>query len=267
MTIKSVFIKSFFLLFLPCLTFPHSHSLQLIKSEGNTPAERISVPPEFERITAEKGSFTDYLRNYPFKEAGSLMFQTDCPQSTQSVIRLYSEYLLKTGNEDKISFHLTNGEICSWSEWLKNSKFKRNERTEIAGNLKKWTKYENPQDKYEIYNSYLKNVFANTSPLSIMEYESRQISLSEAIPGDILFDLDQNGHICLIIDMAVNKKNGEKAFLLAQNSSTSRKFHIIKNPKRANDPWFHEEDFILPLKTPEHTFPRESFRHLTYLEF
>jgi len=276
-------------LFVSFLAFPHTHSLQLVRSGGDTLLERISLPYGFERVSAEENSFAEYLRNYPLKKAGSpvllfngnekqnqvahaavfnLKIESEMQKSVQSVIHLYSDFYLKNHLEDKIAFHLTNGEVCSWNEWLEKSNFKRKTRQEVSGNLKKWTKYEaselSSDSKSEIYKSYLKNVFANTSPLSVMEYESSQVKMEEVQIGDILFDLGQPEHICLVVDMIKNKKTGEKAFLLAQGSNPAQEFHIIKNPKRENDPWYYEEDFISLLKTPEYAFPKDSFRHLKY---
>jgi hypothetical protein len=283
---KKILIFSIFLL--PFFAFSHTHSLQLAKNDGNTLTERISLPPRFKRLNAEKGSFAWYLRTYPLKEAQSpvLLYNKknsdnqdshvaifdlelenyDLQQSAQSVIRLYSDYLLKTEHEDKIAFHMTNGESCVWKEWLKKSQIKRKELSEAVDNLKIWTKYENAASKEKIYKSYLKNVFTGTNSLSIMEYESRQISMYEAKIGDILLDLGEDGHICLIVDVAANQETGEKAFLLAQGSKPAQDFHIIKNPKRINDPWYYEEDFLNRLQTPDHTFPKNSFRRLIYLQ-
>ena len=264
------------------------HPLNLVKTEGSTVAERIETPHKFKRIKIKPKSFADFLRNYPLKEPGSpvLLYngnekqnqeahaaifalpleKNGTQQSAQSIIRLYSEYMYKYDFENELVFHLTNGEICNWTEWLEKSESKRNLRTEVASNLKKWTKYEKPADRNEIFHAFLKKIFANTSPLSIMEYESVPTDFSKLEIGDILFDLGKPTQICLVVDICINPDSGEKAVLLAQSNSPAQDFYIIKNPKRVNDPWYHEEDFYVPAQTPEYIFPKESWRHVNYLD-
>jgi hypothetical protein len=274
-----------FLLYLTPV-FPHTHSLQLVQGQGKNIVERIQVPPKFKRIKTEPKSFAEYLRNYPLKEAGSpillsngnqkpaqeahtcifdMPIESDLQKNSQSIARLYAEYLYNSGKEEEISFHLTNGEICKWTDWLKDSERKRNLRTEVARDLKKWTKYEKPVSKNEkdqFFRSYLKNVFAHTSPLSIMEYDSKPIEQNQVQIGDILFDLSKPTFICMVVDICKNTETGKKAYLLAQSDSLASDFYVIKNPKRVNDPWYHEEDFEMPAQTPEYVFPKDSWRKL-----
>lgn len=278
-----------FLLYLTPL-FPHTHSLQLVREEGKTIVERIQVPPKFQRIKAESKSFAEYLRNYPLKEAASpvllfngnekpnqeahaaifdMQIKNNLQENSQSIVSLYAEYLYTSRKEEKVSFHLTNGEICKWTDWLSDCERKRNLRTEVAPDLKKWTKYEKPASKSEkdsFFRSFLRNVFAHTSPLSMMEYESEPVDFSQLQIGDILFDLSKPTQICLVVDICKSTETGEKALLLAQSNSPAQDFYVIKNPKRVNDPWYHEEDFIIPAQTPEYIFPKDSWRHLKYLD-
>lgn len=270
--------------------FSHTHSLQLVQGEGQNIVKRIQVPPKFKRIKTEPKSFAEYLRNFPLKEAGSpvllsngnekpnqeshacifdMPIDGDLQKNSQSIVRLYAEYLYKSGKEGKISFHLTNGEICKWTDWLSDCERKRNLRTEVTSDLKKWTKYEKPVSKSEkdqFFRSYLKNVYAHTSPLSMMEYESEPITQNQVQIGDILFDLNKPGFICMVVDICKSTETGEKAYLLAQGNSPASDFYVIKNPKRVNDPWYHEEDFAMPAQTPEYVFPKDSWRRLKYLK-
>ncbi|MBB5225114.1 hypothetical protein DYE50_00365 [Treponema ruminis] len=269
--------------------FSHTHSLQLVQGEGKNIVERIKVPPKFKRIKAEPQSFAGYLRNYPLKEAASPLLlhngnqksnqeahacifdmppESKLQENSQTIVRLYAQYLYASGKEKEISFHLTNGEICKWTEWLSDCERKRNLRKDVANDLKKWTKYEKPvskKEKDEFFRSYLKNIFAHTSPLSMMEYESKSIEINQVRTGDILFDLNKPGYICMVVDICKNPETGEKAYLLAQSSSPASDFYVLKNPKLVNDPWYHEEDFRMPAETPEYLFPKDSWRRLSYL--
>ena len=283
---KTLAMIAFLLYLTPA--FPHTHSLQLVREEGKTIVERIQVPPKFKRIKIKPKSFAEYLRTYPLKESGSpihlfngneksnqdthacifdMPIESDLQKNSQSIVRLYAEYLYTSGQEEKISFHLTNGEICKWTDWLSDCIRKRNLRTEVARDLKKWTKYEksvSKSEKDQFFRAYLKNVFAHTSPLSMMEYESEPIEQNKVQIGDILFDLSTPGFICMVVDICRNTETGEKAYLLAQSNSSATDFYVIKNPKRVNDPWYHEEDFRMPAETPEYIFPKDSWRRLQY---
>ena len=275
----------------PLPAFSHSHSLQLVQGAGNTIVERIQVPPKFKRIEVERNSFAGYLREYPLKEAGrplllhngnekenqdahacifDMPVESFLQESSQSIVYLYANYLYSTKQEDIISFYLTNGQSCRWTDWLEDSKRKRNLRAEVAGSLKKWTQYEkvfSKPDKDLCFKKYLRNVFAHTSPLSIMEYESEYVEIKSIEIGDILFDLSNPGNICMVVDICQEAETGEKAYLLAKGSSPASEFYVIKNPKRVNDPWYHEEDFAMKVHTPEHVFPKDSWRKVLWKRF
>ena len=258
------------------------HPLNLVKKDGRTLVERIDTPLGFQRIPAEEGSFADYIRNHPLKEAASpvLLYngnqkenqEAHCgifklsldsqglQKSAGSIFRLYAEYLYKFGYEDKINFHLKNGSDCKWSEWKKNF------RIDVSGNLKKWTKFENPPNKRQTFDSYLKTVLANTDITSMQIYDSEPTDFENLKIGDILMDMANQKDVCLVVDMCENSKTGEKAVLLAHGGNPAQEFHILKNPKRINDPWYYEEDFFVSAKTPEYLFSKDSWRHMKYLE-
>lgn len=271
---QTIFLFSF------SLIFSHSHSLNLIKDSGENLTERISTPPEFVRVEAEEGSFAEYLRNYPLKEAGSpvLLFdgrkkqnqashaavfafpieERDLQKSSDTILQFYAEYLYKRRAEEKIEFHGRNGTVSKWSEYKK--KF----RIDVSGNLKKWTKFEKPANKNRAFASYLRDLCAYTDEISLMIYDSEPTTFEELKIGDILMDIGKPSFVCLVVDICKNPKTGEKAVLLAEGGQTAQDFHVIRNPKRETDPWYHEEDFFVPAVTPEHTYPKESWRKLKF---
>ena len=284
---------AFFLFFMVPLSPLFSdlfHPLQLVKNEGDTLEERIETPFKFTRIPSKKGSFADYIRNYPLKPAESpillfnggkkqnqdahcaifaLPLQNEAQTDSGSIIALYAEYMYKMGMDEKIIFHFTNGENLKWQDWQKNAEYGRNFRSSLAGNLKKWTKYEKKAGKTErlqSFQNYLKKVLTNTSILSMQTYETVPTTFDALQIGDILWDLGKPGHLCLVADICVNPETSEKAVLLAQGFFPAQEFHIIKNPKRVNDPWYYEEDFAISVETPEYVFPKESWRHGKYLD-
>ena len=263
------------------IVFSQENSLSLIHDDGNTIPERISTPYTYKRIAAEQKSFAEYLRNFPLKKAGSpvLLYNghekpnqsahaavfalpienQDLQQSAQVIMRLYAEYFYHTAQEEKIKFLFENKTLCKWTDW------KRDFRIDVAGSLKKWTRFEQPPDKNKAFLDYLRNVFSYTNTFSMQSYESKPISFSELQIGDILMDAGSPGHVCMVVDIAESKKEGQRVFLLAQGFRPAQDFYILKNPNRINDPWYHEEDFRFPLRTNEYIFPRENWRRLTYL--
>ncbi|MBO6218581.1 MAG: DUF4846 domain-containing protein [Treponema sp.] len=282
---KLPFSVTFFLLFAIALLPIFSdlfHPLQLVKNEGNTLTERIDTPFKFKRIEVEKGSFADYIRSYPLKPADApvLLYDgrkkanqnahcavfslplenRDLQQCADSIMRLYAEYLYKTNQEEKIKFHYSNGFISEWSKWKKGF------RISVAGNLAKWTKYEKTIDKKTSFQDYLRNVFAYCGTSSMESYESKPTVFSKVEIGDVLLYGGNPGHVCLVVDVCKNTESGEKAVLLAQGFMPAQDFHILKNPKRINNPWYYEEDFIIQIQTPEYTFPKDSWRKLNYLD-
>ena len=280
---KFFFSGVFFLFFIFSPIFSDIfHPLQLVKNEGDTIVERIDTPFKFSRIPAKKGSFAEYLRNYPLKPADSpvLLFNgaekpnqnahcavfaiplenRDLQQNAASIMKLYAEYLYKIGQEEKIKFHYANGFVNEWSKWKKGF------RVDLTGNLAKWTKFEKPAKRTTIFQDYLREVFANCDTMSMRMYETEPTTFAKLKIGDVLLDAGNSGHVCLVVDMCVQPETGEKAVLLAQGFSPAQEFHILKNPKRVNDPWYYADDLVVPLETPEYVFPKESWYRLTYLD-
>jgi hypothetical protein len=72
--------------------------------------------------------------------------------------------------------------------------------------------------------------------------------------GDILIRGGNPGHAVIVFDIAINKKTGEKAYLLGQSYMPAQEIHILKNFNSSNNsPWYlsRTEGNI---KTPEWTF-------------
>ena len=67
------------------------------------------------------------------------------------------------------------------------------------------------------------NAFANIVPGDVFVYES---------PGAGYY-----GHAVLVVDVAINKKTGQKAIMLAQSSTPALTMHIIR-------------DFLHPIRSP-----------------
>ena len=252
----------------------------LINPDGMTVETRFLSPEGYERKKAEDGYLADFLRNCELKEHNSpvclydgekkfnqfdhwAVFKLpienkDLQQCADSVIRVYAECFYKTGREERIKFHFTNGFLCEWQKW------KEGYRVKIAGNNTEWEKTASYDGSYENFKKYLETVFCYAGTMSMEEYESETIDVSRLNIGDVFLKGGSPGHVVMVVDVAENS-DGKKAFLLAQGLMPAQEFHIIKNPKRKNDPWYYEEDITFPFKTQNYTYDEQSMvKRLNY---
>lgn len=253
---------------------------EFIVEEGKNLQHRIRVPKGYERVSAVDGSFQEFLRNYSLKEDGSPVYlysgnrkgnqdahiavfelpigNEDLQQCADSVMRMYAEYFFATEQYDKICFHFTNGFEATYTKWREGY------RIAIDGNQVSWVKKTGYDESYETFTKYLRIVFAYAGTLS-MESESEKIDLSELHAGDVFLQGGSPGHVVMIVDVCENQ-NGEKAFLLAQGYMPAQEFHLLKNPKHEEDPWYYENEISYPLRTPEYTFQEGSLKRLEYIK-
>ena len=250
----------------------------IISPEGTTLETRIKAPDSYERVLADEGSFSAFLRKYSLKEDGSpvLLYNgnkkgnqdahvavfelpieaEDLQQCADSVMRMYAEYFWETEQYEKIKFHFTNGFEAEYVKWREGY------RILVNGNQTSWTKSAEYDDSYETFVKYMRMVFSYAGTLS-METETKAISLTEIQAGDVFLVGGSPGHVVMVVDVCENAK-GEKAFLLAQGYMPAQEFHVLKNPLHDNDPWYYEDEFRYPFRTPEYRFEEDSLRRLNY---
>ena len=251
----------------------------IIVPGGTTLEKRISVPYGFSRVYGETGSFCEFLRSYPLKDDGSpvLLYNgqnkgnqnahtavlklpienADLQQCADSVMRIYAEYFFENEEYNKISFHLTNGFLAEYSKWRDGYRIK------INGNKTSWVKSKQPDSSYESFKAFMRVVFSYAGTLS-MEKEAHKIGIHEIEPGDVFLYGASPGHVVMILDVCENE-DGKKAFLLGQGYMPAQEFHVLKNPKHSDDPWYYEDEFAYPFETPEYTFSDGSLKRLCYL--
>jgi hypothetical protein len=73
--------------------------------------------------------------------------------------------------------------------------------------------------------------------------------------GDVYIHGGFPGHAALVVDKAVNKKNGSFVFLLAQSYMPAQEIHILQSFDHHLTPWY-PSDFGVTLETPEWIFSR-----------
>lgn len=248
-----------------------------IQASGKTLESRILPPEGFVRQSAKSDSLTAFLRSYPMKKDGSdvLLYdgtkkgsdvhaavfklpldKLDLQQCADSVMRVYAEYYWHTGQKDKIAFRFVDGFLAKYDKWRQGYRIKVGDRSS------KWVKSASADSSYECFQNYLRIVFSYASTLS-QEKESKRISLKKMEPGDIFIKGGSPGHVVMVVDVCENAE-GRKAFLLAQGYMPAQEFHVLKNPKYEENPWYYVDEVEYPFQTPEYTFEKGSFRRPEY---
>ena len=172
-------------------------------------------------------------------------------------MRVYAEYYWSKEEYDKIKFHFTNGFLVEYSKWRDGN------RVTINGNNVSWIKQKSKDTSYECFVRYLRTIFCYAGTLSMDQYESEPTELSRIKAGDVFLYGGSPGHGVMVVDVCENEA-GKKAFLLAQGYMPAQEFHLLKNERHPDDPWYYEDEVTYPFSTPEYTFSEGSLKSLTY---
>ncbi len=217
--------------------------------------DRITPPEGFERISAAKGSFAEWLRNLPLRPPhtpvrlydGRLRYTQDrhvavididtgkrnLQQCADAIMRLRAEYLLATGRTRDIAFNYTNGKRVAYRSKASNRK---------------------------AFQRYMIGIFAYAGTYSL-EREMKPVSLADMKIGDVFIKGGFPGHAVLVVDMVENRTTGEKRFLLMQSFMPAQDMHILKNPRSADaTPWYTLPDPDSKLITPDWIFKAKTLR-------
>ena len=160
------------------------YDIQSLVPDGMTLGTRILPPEGYERVPAEEGSFAEYMRSYPLLPDdiklpvydGTTLGSTDAAavldislgtdgyqQCADSVIRLYSDYFYDTGQYDRITFQLSNGDECSYDRWRKGT------RIFAVGGFSCELPAAFPDDSRQQYMNCLKEVMRYAGTLSLQK--------------------------------------------------------------------------------------------------
>ncbi|MDD4371259.1 MAG: DUF4846 domain-containing protein [Anaerostipes sp.] len=249
-----------------------------INKEGNTLETRIQTPEGYTRNKVSQKSLTEFLRTYKMKpdqskvllyngkekgyqNAQTAIFklpleQENLQQCADSVMRVYAEYFWKMNQYDKISFQLSDGFEAKYSKWREGYRIVPGETSSY------WTKSAGRDTSYGAFQKYLRIVFAYAGTAS-MGNETKSIKAEDIQVGDVFLKSGSPGHVVMVVDICENK-NGDKAFLLAQGYMPAQEFHVLKNPKHEENPWYRVDEISYPFKTPQYTFQKGSLKRLSY---
>ena len=250
----------------------------IINPSGNTLETRIETPENYTREQVEANSLGAFLRKYELKEDGSQIKRYDgiytdiqdnhaaiftlplesydLQHCGESIMRVYAEYFWNTKQYKRISFKFVNGFEAKYAIWMKGYRIKKfiNEAT--------WVVDGRANASYESFVDYLKNVFAYSNTISL-DKESVAIENNDINIGDIFIYPDREGYAVMVVDTCANSE-GKKAFLLAQGGSPAQEFHVLKNKKHPEAPWYYLEELTYPFETPEYTFEQGSLKRPQY---
>jgi hypothetical protein len=235
-----------------------------------TIASEIPLPGGYERVTVEANSFAHWLGNLPLKKKGTPVYlyngrkkgnqrahfavvdidtgTRDLQQCADAIIRLRAEYLYSRGQYALIHFTFTSGDEASFTTWAAGY------RPVVNGNKVQWVKRAGEDSSYGNFRRYLTTVSVYAGTYSLSKELKPRRDIHEMDIGDVFIEPGFPGHAVIVVDMAENKENGEKVFLLAQSFMPAQDIHVLKNPHNAGlSPWY-ELECGETLRTPEWQF-------------
>ncbi|MCU0236525.1 MAG: DUF4846 domain-containing protein [Acidobacteria bacterium] len=257
-----------FLLFL-ALAVQAQESNGRVEPLGMILKTRFVPPAGYEREDAAGDSFAAYLRQLPLKPHGAVvrLFDgrdkpghgvyaavvdlpigtRDLHQCADAVIRLRADYLFSRRRYDDIRFRFTSGFLAEYSRW------RRGERIAVRGNDARWVAGGAPGNGRRSFWRYLETVFAFAGTASLAR-ELAAVPGDDLRVGDVFIQPGHPGHAVLVVDVAVESRNGRRIFLLAQSYIPAQEIQVLQNPgDAALSPWY-AADFATELVTPEWTF-------------
>ncbi len=242
----------------------------------NTPATRFTPPEGYQRIKLDSNSFAYYLRHFPLHPPGHpvhlyngelkinqrvhaavLNIDTgsrDLQQCADAIMRLWAEYNYEKKKYQAIQFHFVNGFLADYPTW------KAGNSISVQGNHVKWAPSTKANSSYTSFRRYLRMVFSYAGTLSL-DKELKEKALNSMEIGDVFIQGGSPGHAVLIVDIAINPENGDKAFLLAQSYMPAQEIHILKNLENSSfSPWYSLKEIGDRLNTPEWSFKPQDLK-------
>ena len=247
----------------------------LINKNGTTVKTRINTPDNFERIEIINNSFADYLRNLPLKKHGSKVKyynggikenynvyvavvdkkigNKNLHQCADAIMHLRADYLYEQKLYEKIHFNFTNGMNVKYSEWIKGK------RIVVKGNKSYWVKSKMASNTDKDFWNYMEKIFTYAGTYSLSK-ELKAVELNDMKIGDVFIKGGFPGHGIIVVDMCINKKTGEKLFILAQSYMPAQELQILQNNNNQQlSPWY-SLNFDGQLNTPEWTFNKSNLK-------
>ena len=155
-------------------------------------------------------------------------------QCADAAIYLNAMYKYELGKIDQLVYSFTNGDKSSYTEWLDGVNYKLdpdniNKLNKVFGAARK--------DNLATFYEWLKSIWTWAGTTSL-NYDTIEVDIINLRPGDIF---NQGGHAISVVDVILNKKTGDKKFMLSQSFMIDPRMgdeqHILLNP-RSGDVWY-----------------------------
>jgi len=236
----------------------------------------VPTPKGYERVDLPDGSFGNWLRGLPLRDAsaevraydGSVLRRADdrrvwavaeldvspidVQQCADSVIRLHAEWLWSRGERAKIGYHFLSGDFARYQAYAAG------ERPQVDGNKVKWARTSAASDGRKTFRGYLDMVFNYASTISLA-HRAQKLDKAELAPGDFFVLPGGPGHAILILDVAVDA-NGKRVALLGQGFMPAQDFHVLESGEAGVSPWFSLEGESVDTPFWPEAFPWSSLR-------
>jgi len=238
---------------------------------------RFRVPPGWNRVEPERGSFGAWLQGLPvltdtsavhdyrgqsiFAASAAVaeldLIGEDLQQCADSILRLYAEFSWVTGAAGALKFHFTSGDVTTWKNW------QRGERHIVAGDLVLPVPWFSPGRSRSAFRSWLTLVFRYAGTRSMALDSSAVPPTASLKAGDFFVLPGSPGHTVLILDVIEHAASGERRALVGQGYTPAQEFHVIATKKELalEGVWFRLPQVGESLTTYDSSpFPRETAR-------
>lgn len=245
-----------------------------IVPSATTISQRFNVPSGYERVQAESESFAEYLQNFSLRDydAKPLVYDTETKtlinnesapsasvlaldlinrgnlqQSSDSLLRLYAEYLYGKGRYTDIAFNLLTTPVfrCDFDTWSKGGRLDLSKINE--GNQISWCLDHSGDCGHKdvelgtsegTFRYYLQNVMTYSDTSSLVTNMTKLSAPQDASVGDIIVYADPQEAPAIIVDLAVNPSDGSKVYIMARGGSPACEIYVVRNDSDAAiNPW------------------------------
>lgn len=221
----------------------------IIKSPPENPYKQIQaipLPAGFERIKADSGAFTEYLRTIGLKTQTTVYLYNGQPKHNQTA--QYALLNISVGNTDLQQ--CADAVMRLRAEYLYAQK--RFEQIIFRDNDNREYTFTAPYNR-EHFDKYLNRVFSMCGSASLSKQLKPVNNFADIEPGDVLIRGGFPGHAVIVMDIAISN-TGKKIYLLAQSYMPAQDIHVLKNPMNEYlSPWYEVNDDLI-IQTPEYTF-------------
>lgn len=196
----------------------------------------------FRRITVPKGSFAEFLRNYPLKDDWTVYDYTGKELGSQAQFACQAVLDIDIGNRDLLQ--CADAVMLLRAEYLYSQKrYKEIHFNSLGGKQLNYTDYVQGDYSRAKFRKYMDYVFAYANTASL-EKEMKPRKIEDVQIGDVFITSGNPGHAMIVVDMAMDK-DGNRALLFAQGMMPARSVHVVTNLEHGEDtPWYLIDKYL-----------------------